>query len=100
MVVNDMGGERHCFASDITCSFPVNGKFTADQRFVYETVLSKNLTNCTPRCLSLFDIQVLMIAEANNTVEDEMKPGVYWPDMQTLAYKVILMEFIDAGILE
>lgn len=40
LTVNDMGGERHCFASDITCSFPINGKFTENQKFIYETVLS------------------------------------------------------------
>lgn len=35
----DMGGEYACYCADITCSFPVNGKFTADQRLVYEAVL-------------------------------------------------------------
>lgn len=34
-----MGGEYYCFSSDITCSFPANGKFTGDQRAVYEAVL-------------------------------------------------------------
>lgn len=35
----DMGGEYYCFSSDITCSFPANGKFTADQKAIYEAVL-------------------------------------------------------------
>lgn len=35
----DMGGEYYCYSSDITCTFPANGKFTADQRAVYEAVL-------------------------------------------------------------
>ena len=35
----DMGGEYYCYASDITCSFPANGKFTKDQRDIYEAVL-------------------------------------------------------------
>jgi Xaa-Pro dipeptidase len=34
-----MGGEYYCFASDITCSFPANGKFTEDQKAIYEAVL-------------------------------------------------------------
>lgn len=35
----DMGGEYYCYGSDITCTFPANGKFTAEQRAVYEAVL-------------------------------------------------------------
>jgi Xaa-Pro dipeptidase len=34
--LNDMGCSYHGYASDITCSFPVNGRFTADQKFIYE----------------------------------------------------------------
>lgn len=34
-----MGGEYYCYASDITCSYPVNGKFTKDQKCIYEAVL-------------------------------------------------------------
>eukprot|EP01138_Halocafeteria_seosinensis_P001084 gb/GECG01001109.1/.p1 GENE.gb/GECG01001109.1/~~gb/GECG01001109.1/.p1 ORF type:complete len:372 (+),score=34.66 gb/GECG01001109.1/:1-1116(+) len=76
LTVNDMGAERHCFASDITCSFPINGKFTEDQKFIYETVL-----------------------KANNAVEKEMKPGVYWPDMHAMAYRIILTELKRGGVL-
>ena len=35
----DMGGEYYCYGSDITCSFPVNGKFTDKQKNIYEAVL-------------------------------------------------------------
>jgi len=35
----DMGGEYCCFASDITCSYPVNGKFSEDQKIIYNAVL-------------------------------------------------------------
>lgn len=35
----DMGGEYYCYASDITCSFPVNGKYTEDQKNIYNAVL-------------------------------------------------------------
>eukprot|EP00966_Prymnesium_polylepis_P024433 562743-Prymnesium_polylepis.1 len=31
MALIDMGAEYNCYCSDITCSYPVNGKFTPDQ---------------------------------------------------------------------
>lgn len=37
-----MGGEYYCYSSDITCSFPANGKFTSDQRAIYEAVLKSS----------------------------------------------------------
>ena len=39
----DMGGEYYCYSSDITCSFPANGKFTPDQKAIYEAVLRSSL---------------------------------------------------------
>lgn len=38
----DMGAEYYCFASDITCSFPANGKFNEKQKIVYNAVLAAN----------------------------------------------------------
>ena len=46
-----MGGEYYCYTSDITCSFPVNGKFTPNQRLIYDAVLKANravLAQCKP----------------------------------------------------
>lgn len=37
-----MGGEYYCYSSDITCSFPANGKFTPDQKAIYEAVLKSS----------------------------------------------------------
>ncbi|XP_065849908.1 uncharacterized protein [Euphorbia lathyris] len=71
----DMGAEYHFYGSDITCSFPVNGKFTSDQSLVYNAVL-----------------------DAHNAVISAMKPGVSWLDMHKLAEKIIL-ESLKKGCL-
>ena len=34
-----MGAEYYCYTSDITCSFPANGKFTDKQKTIYNLVL-------------------------------------------------------------
>lgn len=67
MALLDMGAEYHFYGSDITCSFPINGKFTSDQLLIYSAVL-----------------------DAHDAVISAMKPGVSWVDMHMLAEKVIL----------
>ncbi|CAG0921963.1 unnamed protein product [Notodromas monacha] len=76
MCLLDMGGEYYCYVSDITCSFPVNGKFTEDQKAVYNAVL-----------------------RANKAVMDSVKPGVSWVDMHVLANRVILEDLVKVGLL-
>ena len=71
-----MGGEFHCYASDITNSFPANGVFTSDQRVVYEAVLA-----------------------ANWAVMREIKPGVKWVDMHALAHRALLGPLKEAGLV-
>ncbi|XP_044126659.1 xaa-Pro dipeptidase isoform X2 [Bufo gargarizans] len=77
MCLFDMGGEYYCYGSDITCSFPANGKFTADQRAIYEAVL-----------------------KSSRAVMNAVKPDVSWPDMHRLSTRVILEELINIGILK
>ncbi|KAE9614018.1 putative xaa-Pro dipeptidase [Lupinus albus] len=72
----DMGAEYHFYGSDITCSFPINGKFTNDQSLIYNAVL-----------------------DAHNSVLSAMKPGVSWVDMHILAEKVILESLKKGQIL-
>lgn len=73
--VLDMGAEFNGYATDITRSYPVNGKYTADQAIVHNAVY-----------------------EAQQAVIKAMKPGVYWPDMHKLAERVILTHLLKAGI--
>ncbi|XP_069649576.1 xaa-Pro dipeptidase isoform X3 [Haliaeetus albicilla] len=73
----DMGGEYYCYGSDITCTFPANGKFTPDQRAIYEAVL-----------------------KSSRAVMKAVKPGVAWPDMHRLADRVHLEELTKIGILK
>ncbi|KAH7657542.1 Xaa-Pro dipeptidase protein [Dioscorea alata] len=76
MALFDMGAEYHFYGSDITCSFPVNGRFTKDQAIIYNAVL-----------------------KAHNAVLSEMKPGVGWVDMHKLAEKIILESLQKGSIL-
>lgn len=72
----DMGAEYHCYASDITCSFPVSGTFTEDQRSIYESVLN-----------------------AQKSVLSELRPGVSWVDMHRVAESEILKGLIKCDVL-
>lgn len=60
MLLLDMGCEYYCYDSDITCSFPANGKFNEEQATVYEAVLA-----------------------AHQSVLQTIKPGVSWPVTHT-----------------
>jgi hypothetical protein len=62
MCLFDMGCEYYCYGSDITCSWPSNGKFTDKQKVIYTAVW-----------------------EATKAVINALKPGVFWPDMHRLA---------------
>lgn len=76
MALLDMGAEYHCYCSDITCSYPVSGRFTEDQRLVYNAVL-----------------------DAVRQVIAAMRPGVSWPDMHRLSWRVVLTHLRDGGVL-
>ncbi|XP_072574451.1 xaa-Pro dipeptidase [Paramormyrops kingsleyae] len=77
MCLFDMGGEYYCYSSDITCSFPANGKFTDDQKAIYEAVL-----------------------KSSRAALAAIKPGVLWPDMHRLTDRVQLEELVKIGILK
>jgi Xaa-Pro aminopeptidase len=66
LILMDMSAEFAHYASDITRTFPVNGKFTPDQREIYELVL-----------------------KAQKAAFLTVKPGVYMEDLDATARKVI-----------
>ncbi|CAF2512421.1 unnamed protein product [Rotaria sp. Silwood2] len=77
MCLFDMGGEYCCYASDITCSFPVSGHFTNEQRTIYEAVLA-----------------------ANRQVMKSVGPNVSWVDMHLLAERIQLEHLKEAGLVQ
>ncbi|KAK7195738.1 aminopeptidase P [Novymonas esmeraldas] len=77
MAMLDMGGNYRGYAADISCSFPVNGKFTEAQKVIYNAVL-----------------------DAHDQVLRAMKPGVQWVDMHLLAIRTTCKHLIAAGILK
>ncbi|XP_022915555.2 xaa-Pro dipeptidase [Onthophagus taurus] len=77
MCLFDMGGNYFGYAADITCSYPANGKFTADQKLIYEAVL-----------------------KANKAVQGAAKPGVSWVDMHLLSSRTLLEALKTGGILK
>lgn len=77
MCLMDMGAEYRCYTSDVTCSYPANGVFTADQRAIYDIVF-----------------------ECQMEVFKAMKPGVPYLDMHELTYKIICKNFLKMGIFK
>ncbi len=64
------------YCSDVTVCFPVNGRFSADQAFVYNAVLA-----------------------ASRAVLSAMRPGVSWLAMHRLAERVIVTHLLERGLL-
>nr|CDS28436.1 xaa Pro dipeptidase [Hymenolepis microstoma] len=77
MCLFDMGGEYYCYCSDITCSFPVNGRFTADQRLIYEAVLC-----------------------AVKAVTSRLRPRLSWVEMHKHAERAMLEHLKKGGLLK
>ncbi|KAG7372375.1 aminopeptidase P [Nitzschia inconspicua] len=73
----DMGAEYQCYDSDITCSFPANGKFTDKCKAIYESVLN-----------------------AQRAVYAMMKPGVSWVDCHEAAELEIVKGLYKIGIIK
>jgi Xaa-Pro aminopeptidase len=77
LVLIDAGAEYNYYAADITRTFPANGRFSDEQRAIYELVLKSQLAALKA-----------------------VRPGAAWPSMQTAIVKVLTQGLLDLGILK
>jgi Xaa-Pro aminopeptidase len=77
VVLIDAGAEIGCYAADITRTFPVNGKFSGEQRAVYEVVLAAQLAAI-----------------------EQAKPGKQWNHPHESAVRVLTEGLVELGVLK
>ena len=77
LLLIDAGCELNGYASDITRTFPVNGRYSGPQRDVYQLVLAA---------------QAAAIAE--------IRPGRHWNEPHDAAVRVLAQGLLDLGLLE
>ena len=76
LVLIDAGCELECLASDITRTFPVNGRFSKAQRTLYDLVLQAQLAAI-----------------------DKVRPGNHWNDPHEAAIRVLTKGLLKLGLL-
>jgi len=77
LVLVDAGAEYQLYAGDITRTFPVNGKYSAEQRALYDVVLAAQLAGI-----------------------DAVKPGNHWNEPHEAAVAVLTAGLVELGILK
>ncbi|MFZ9652550.1 MAG: Xaa-Pro aminopeptidase [Steroidobacteraceae bacterium] len=77
LLLIDAGCEYECYASDITRTFPVNGKFSKPQRALYELVVAANLAAIAA-----------------------VKPGNHWNAPHEVAVQVLTAGLVELGLLK
>ena len=77
LLLMDSGAEFGCYAADITRTFPVNGKFSPEQKALYNVVL-----------------------EAQTKAIEKARPGIALKDLDKIAEEIIAYGLKDAGILK
>ncbi len=76
LVLIDAGCELDYYAADITRTFPVNGKFSKEQRLLYELTL-----------------------KAQKAAIDAIKPGRHWNEPHEASVQVITEGLVELGLL-
>jgi Xaa-Pro aminopeptidase len=77
LLLIDAGCEYESYASDITRTFPINGRFTPPQRAAYDVVL-----------------------EANLAAIDAVRPGASWNRPHEVAVQVLTAGMVRLGLLK
>jgi Xaa-Pro aminopeptidase len=77
LLLIDAGCEYECYASDITRTFPVSGRFSPAQRALYDVVL-----------------------EAQLAAIDKVRPGNHWDDPHDAAVRVLTRGLVRLGLLK
>jgi len=77
LLLIDAGAEYDYYASDISRTFPVSGKFSRAQKALYELVL-----------------------KAQQAAIEEVKPGNHWNDPHEAAVRILTQGMVDLGLLK
>ena len=77
LLLVDAGAEYKGYASDITRTFPINGKFTQAQRDIYDLVLKTQMS-----CV------------------DMVRPGVRLEDLKTHSIEILTDGMVELGLLK
>jgi len=77
LLLIDAGAEYDCYASDVTRTFPVNGRFSQAQKQLYEVVLA-----------------------AQTAAIKKVRPGNHWNDPHQAAVRVLTRGLVKLGILK
>lgn len=77
LLLVDAGGEWENYSADLTRTYPTNGKYTAEQRSLYEVVL-----------------------KSQKAAIDSIKPGSLWTTAQTIIIRVLTEGLVELGLLK
>ncbi|MDQ2818757.1 MAG: aminopeptidase P N-terminal domain-containing protein [Candidatus Eremiobacteraeota bacterium] len=91
LVLVDAGAEADYFCGDITRTWPISGRFSAEQRAVYEIVLeaqTRAIEMCRPG------------TRISRTVAFESQDGLVNDSFHAVAVKTIVEGLLDLGLLE
>ena len=77
LVLIDAGCESQNYAADISRTFPVNGRFSPEQRAIYELVLTAQKAGIA-----------------------SVRPGCAWDQIQKIIVKIITSGLVDLGLLQ